>query len=118
MTFPPEQLAAMSAEDRARVAASDSIAAGIERGRRQAAMALLAPPGPLREVALRWAPILGRVAPQRGVIAPPPAPDPITGDQDFFQGEGPPPPAEALPGAGPGDTYLDTLTGDLYELED
>lgn len=45
---------------------------------------------------------------------PTPEPEP-TGDLDFFQGEGPPP--DVIPGAGPGDTYLDTISGDIYELE-
>lgn len=34
---------------------------------------------------------------------------------DWFTGEGPPPPV--IPGAGPGDMYIDTSTGWLYRLQ-
>lgn len=34
---------------------------------------------------------------------------------DWFTGEGPPPPV--IPGAGPGDFYVDSLTGWLYRLQ-
>lgn len=38
-----------------------------------------------------------------------------TPGQPRWTGEGPPP--ATIIGASPGDTYLDTLTGDLYRLE-
>lgn len=34
---------------------------------------------------------------------------------DWFTGQGPPP--AVIPGAGPGDMYIDTLTGWLYRLQ-
>lgn len=105
----------MSAEDRARAKAFVDNQRTIAARREAAARRLLAPPGPAQAVREAWAPVSMILTPPPDAIGTGPSAPPVpAGDVDFFQGEGPP---TNVPGAGPGDTYLDTTTGDLYELE-
>ena len=53
----PDPLAGLSAEDRARVQASDENAQKVLQARRDAARALLAPPGPAQAVRDAWEPV-------------------------------------------------------------
>lgn len=58
MTRPPSYYVGMSAEDIARSKASDENAARIAQARRNAAKALLAPPGPAEAVREAFQPVL------------------------------------------------------------
>jgi hypothetical protein len=106
----------LSAEDVARAKASDANLTGIIAGRRRAAAALLTSTRePERQVRQDFAPL--RPQGQADVAwTPPPTPPAIPGGGEAqFSGEGPPTPENTV-GSQPGDWYLDTLTGTLYEL--
>jgi hypothetical protein len=115
----PEGTAAMVAAEKERAALSVAQERRQAQARRTRERTLGGSRAARRGLAEDWAPLTKTGAVRLPVaqvppIVPPPDPEP-TGDVDFFQGEGPPP--ENIAGAGPGDTYLDTISGDIYELE-
>lgn len=52
----------------------------------------------------------------RGPVGPKGDPGPASSGPVMWTGQGTPP--DVIPGSKPGDTWLDTTTGDVYELEE
>ena len=52
----------------------------------------------------------------RGPAGPQGEPGPASSGPVMWTGQGTPP--DVIPGSEPGDTWLDTTTGDVYELEE